>query len=293
MMLAPLELGARRFDWSRPLIFAVLNVTHDSFSDGGRYLAHEDAVQRALTLVDEGADVIDVGGESTRPGAEPVGEDEELRRVVSVVRSLAERGVLVSVDTTKRAVARAALEAGAVVLNDVGMGDSLAELAAEAARFDAAYLRMHSRGTPSTMRTLADYPHGVVTEVRAALAHDALAIESAGVSRAKILLDPGIGFAKSAAQSLEVLAGLDRLVSLGYPICVGPSRKSFIDDPRAYAESWGSAEGGAQERLGGTAAAVTASVLAGAHAVRVHDVRAMRQAARVAHGIAQRTRALK
>jgi dihydropteroate synthase len=201
--------------------------------------------------------------------------------------------VLVSVDTTKLAVARASLEAGAVVLNDVGMGDPLSALAAEVARVGAAYLRMHSRGTPSTMRSLTDYPHGVVTEVRASLAHDALAIEAAGVSRAKILLDPGIGFAKSAAQSLEVLAGLDRLVSLGYPICVGPSRKSFIDDPRAYAESWGAVGGAAHERVGGTAAAVAASVLAGAHAVRVHDVRAMRQATRVAHAIAQRARALK
>jgi dihydropteroate synthase len=286
----PIELGARRFDGSRPLILGVLNVTRDSFSDGGRHASASDAVAHGLAMLEEGADVIDVGGESTRPGAVPVSADEERERIEEVIRALVRHGAIVSVDTTKTAVARAAFEAGASLLNDVGMGDSLPVLAAEAARFGAGYLRMHSRGTPATMRVDPDllrYPSGVVTEVCEALARDARVIESAGVARAGILLDPGIGFAKTGPQSLALLAGLDRLVALGYPVCVGPSRKSFIDDPSAYDASWGSIGGAAVDRLGGTAAAVALAVAAGARALRVHDVRALRQAARVAHAVAR------
>jgi dihydropteroate synthase len=289
-MPSPIELGERRFEGSRPLILGVLNVTRDSFSDGGQFASASAAVAHALAMREQGADIIDVGGESTRPGADPVSADEERARVEEVIRDLARRGVAVSVDTTKTVVARAAFDAGACLLNDVGMGDPIASLAAEVARFRVGYLRMHSRGTPATMRadpSLMRYPRGVVAEVRDALARDATAIEAAGVSRSAILLDPGLGFAKTGPQSIALLAGLDHLVALGYPVCVGPSRKSFIDDPAGYDPSWGPVSGAAIDRLGGTAAAVALAVSGGARAVRVHDVRALRQAARVAHAVAR------
>jgi dihydropteroate synthase len=275
------------------VVLGVLNVTLDSFSDGGRFLSTDAAIARGIELVEEGADIVDIGGESTRPGAAPVTEDEELTRVIPVVRALAARGALVSVDTTKSSVLQASFEAGAWILNDVAMGEPIATLAAIVARHGGSYLRMHARGTPSTMRqdpSLSSYPDGVGVEVARALALDANAIERAGVERSRIWLDPGIGFAKRAAQSLELLATLDPLLSLGYAVCVGPSRKSFIDAPEAYAREWGTIVGSPERRIGGTAAAVTAAVLAGAHAIRVHDVSVMRQAARVAHAIREARR---
>lgn len=281
-----MELGRHRLDWSRPVLLGVLNVTEDSFSDGGRFLSPDAALRHALSLCEQGADIIDVGGESTRPGASAVTVEQERDRVVSVVRALANQGVLVSIDTTKAAVAEAAMDAGAAILNDVAMGDSIATLAPIVARHHGAYLRMHARGTPATMRAATDYPRGVAAEVRESLARDAHEIESHGVPAARVMIDPGIGFAKTAAQSIALLAAVPSMTSLGYAVCVGPSRKSFIDAKDAYGREWGSFASAPDERAGGTAAAVTASILAGAHAVRVHDVFTMRQAARVAHAIA-------
>lgn len=284
---APLELRHTRWDWSRPYILGIVNVTPDSFSDGGR-IDPAEAVRHALSLLDEGADALDVGGESTRPGAPPVPESEELARVVPVIAALAARTrAPLSIDTTKPAVAAAALAAGAEILNDVGMGASPEALGAVAARGGAAYLTMHARGTPATMRQRADYDD-VTRDVPRELARTADRLVAAGVPRGRILLDPGIGFAKTAAQSLALLGGLAPTLALGYPVCVGPSRKSFIDAAEAYDPAWAVRPSDPRARIGGSAAAVTAAVLEGAHVLRVHDVATMRQAARVAHALRRR-----
>lgn len=273
-----------RWDWSRPYILGIVNVSPDSFSHDGRCTV-DDAVRHALALLAAGADALDIGGESTRPGAAPVDEGTELARVIPVIEALVSLvDVPLSVDTTRCAVAEAALTAGAEILNDVGMRDPLAALAAVAARSGAAYITMHARGTPATMRSLTDYDH-VVRDVVQALEASAETLVRGGVARERILVDPGIGFAKTAVQSLALLGDLAPLVALGYPVCVGPSRKSFIDVPEAYDPAWKVVPGDAVARLGGTAAAVTAAVLQGAHVLRVHDVAMMRQAARVAHAM--------
>jgi dihydropteroate synthase len=250
----------------------VLNVTPDSFSDGGRYLDPDAAVDHALRLAAEGADVIDVGGESTRPGAPEVGEEEELRRVMPVLERLRARSfpVAISVDTSRAEVARAAIEAGVAMVNDVrGLADP--GLARVVARAGVPVVVMHMRGSPRDMRERAVY-RDLLAEVKAELLEGVRRALDAGVARERILVDPGIGFAKTPEQSLELLARQPEIVALGWPVLVGPSRKSFI----------GAVTGAPpEERLPGTLAAVTASVLGGATFVRVHDVAAARQAARV------------
>jgi dihydropteroate synthase len=257
-------------------IVGVLNITPDSFFDGGRYLDPGAGLEHALRLAAEGADLIDVGGESTRPGAPEVSEEEELRRVIPLMERLAASGfpVPVSIDTSKPAVARAALGAGAAMVNDVrALADR--ELARVVAGSGAAVVLMHMRGTPRDMRDRAVYGD-VVSEVRSELSEALTRAVGAGVSEDRILLDPGIGFAKTAEQSVELLARLPDLTGLGRPLLVGPSRKSFI----------GAITGApAEDRLAGTLAAVTAAVLGGATFIRVHDVAASRQAARVAAAI--------
>ena len=254
----------------------VVNTTPDSFSDGGRYADPGAAVEHALALQAEGADVIDVGGESTRPGAPTVAPDEEIRRVVPVVERLRERGFALplSVDTWKPEVARAALDAGADLVNDVQAlaAPGMAELVAVRR---VPVVLMHMRGTPADMASHAVY-QDVVGEVLAELAAALARAERAGVPRERVMLDPGIGFAKTAEQSVALLAGLGRLRALGCPLLVGPSRKSFI----------GKLTGAAvEDRLPGTLAAVTACVLAGAEFIRVHDVAPARQAALVAAAV--------
>jgi dihydropteroate synthase len=283
-MPPPLVIADVTWDWSRPYVLGIVNVTPDSFSDGGRFHRTDLAIAHAEQLLAEGADALDIGGESTRPGAPPVEVEEEIARVVPVVRALSARGALVSIDTTKAAVARAAFEAGARILNDVGMGDPPEALAAVVRAFDGAYLLMHSRGTPATMVQRAQYSD-VVEDVAAELSAGARRLEAAGLDRSRIVLDPGIGFAKRATHSLSLLANIARLRSLGYAVCVGPSRKSFIDAPDAYPSSWQMRAGAPTERQGGTAAAVALAVAAGAEMVRVHDVASMRQAARVADAV--------
>jgi len=271
-----LRIGARTFSGPGPFVMGVVNATPDSFSDGGRFLDAGAAVARALALAAEGADLVDVGGESTRPGAAPVSADEEIRRVVPVVERLVAGGfaVPISVDTTKPEVARAALRAGAALVNDVqGLSDP--RLAAVVAEAGVPVVLMHMRGTPADMRERAQY-RDVAREVRDELAEALRRAAAAGIPAERTLLDPGIGFAKTAAQSLEMLARLGELGPLGRPLLVGPSRKSFI----------GATTGAAvEDRLPGTLAAVAAAVLAGAEFVRVHDVAAARQAARVAAAI--------
>ena len=249
---------------SRPLVMGVLNVTPDSFSDGGRWLDPEAAIAHGLALAAEGADVVDVGGESTRPGADEVPVEEELRRVVPVVDALAGR-VRVSVDTRKREVAEAALDAGATILNDVS-----ASLYDVAAAHEAGWVAMHMRGTPLTMQQEASYDD-VVSEVREFLLHRARLALAAGLR--EIWIDPGLGFAKTADHNLTLLARLDELVATGHPVLVGASRKSFI----------GRLTGGApaDDRLEGSLALAVWAMEKGVAMVRVHDVRATVQAARL------------
>jgi len=271
-----MRIGARTFEGPGPFLMGVVNATPDSFSDGGRFQDPGAAEARALEMAEEGADLVDVGGESTRPGAAPVPADEEIRRVVPVLTRLRARGfpLPVSVDTSKPEVARAALDAGADLVNDVAglAAPGMAELVAE--RGVPAVI-MHARGTPADMAARALYAD-LLEEVAAELWEALVRAERAGVRRERILLDPGIGFAKTAAQSAELLARLPRLRALGCPLVVGPSRKSFIGKITGAPVA---------ERLPGTLAAVAACVLAGAEVLRVHDVGPARQAAQVAAAI--------
>ena len=258
--------ATRHFDSSRSILMGVLNVTPDSFSDGGLHMDPARAVERGIAFEGEGADIVDVGGESTRPGSRPVSEAEEIRRVLPVVELLAVRGALpVSVDTQKPGVARRCLEAGASILNDVGglRDPAMVEVAAECG---ASVVLMHMRGTPSTMQDDTAYGD-VVTEVTAFLRSRAEVARRAGVG--EIAVDPGLGFGKSARQNFEILARLPTIAELGYPVLIGPSRKSFLGSlPSALP---------AGERLEGTLAAVAAGVLNGARIVRVHDVKPCRR----------------
>jgi len=268
--------GARLLEGPGPFIMGIVNATPDSFSDGGRYLALADAVAGAERMAEEGADLVDLGGESTRPGAAEVPVDEELRRIVPVVERLRARGfrLPISVDTSKGEVARAALAAGADLVNDVRAGDD-PELLAAVAGSGARLVLMHSRGTPADMDSRAVY-EDVVAEVVAELRAAIERAEAAGVAPGRIVVDPGIGFAKTTAQNLALLQRLDALRALGRPLLVGPSRKRFI----------GALTGApVDERLPGTLAAVAACVLAGVEIVRVHDVPEARQAADVAAAI--------
>ncbi len=242
----------------------VLNVTPDSFSDGGRYLDPEAAVAHGLRLVSEGADVVDVGGESTRPGAAPVSSEVERERVVPVVAALAPH-VRVSVDTRKASVASAAIEAGATLVNDVS-----ASLWPVAAAAGVGWVAMHMQGSPATMQRSPTYGD-VVAEVRSFLAERVVAARAAGVE--EVWIDPGIGFGKTAAHNLTLLRGLRSLVSLGSPVLVGTSRKSFL----------GTLAGGApaEDRLEGSLATAVWAMSQGAAMVRAHDVAATVQAARL------------
>ncbi|HEY6104528.1 MAG TPA: dihydropteroate synthase, partial [Anaeromyxobacteraceae bacterium] len=225
---SPIRIGARIFAPPGPYLMGVLNVTPDSFSDGGRFLDPGAALEQALRLAEEGADLLDVGGESARPGAAPVPAEEERRRVVPVLERLAARGfaVPVSVDTSKAEVARAALAAGAALVNDVtGLSDP--EMARAVAEAGVPVVIMHMRGTPADMQSRASY-RDVVAEVKAELAAALARAAAAGVPPERTILDPGIGFAKTAGHSLRLFSRLGDLGALGRPLLVGPSRKSFI-----------------------------------------------------------------
>ena len=264
----PLQLGART------LVMAILNVTPDSFADGGVHFNHERAVEAGLRMVEDGADIIDVGGESTRPGADPLPEDEELRRVIPVIERLAARvTVPISIDTYKARVGREAVAAGASIVNDISGLQYEPALASVAAETSAAVVLMHTRGRSRGMYDRAVYAD-VLQEVSAELRGAIARAEEAGISRGSIIVDPGLGFAKRAEHSYEVLARLDTIAALDCPILSGPSRKSFLKA--------GLGERAPDEREWGTAAAVTASILLGAHIVRVHGVANMRDVAHVA-----------
>jgi len=254
----------------------ILNVTPDSFSDGGRFPDTEAAVAQGLRMIEEGADIIDVGGESTRPGARDVDAEEEVRRVVGVVERLAKErgGVPVSVDTRKAAVATAALDAGAAIVNDVSGGfDPLLLKAVREA--DAGYVLMHMRGTPANMQEFAAYDDAV-EDVRSELALRLAALDEAGIAEDRVVVDPGIGFAKTAGQSLLLLRRIEAFARLGRPVLVGPSRKSFI----------GKVLGAdVDDRLEGTLAAVAWLVANGVSIIRVHDVRVAVRVCRMTEAI--------
>ena len=261
-----IELG------ERTLVMGVLNATPDSFFDGGAYFEPKKATEQAWRICDEGADILDIGGESSRPSSDGVSLAEELKRVVPVLDALAGKYPLpISIDTSKAEVARAALQRGAVLINDITSLQRDPRIAEEVASFQAALILMHMRGTPKTMQTLAPSPD-ILTEIEQWAKEAVARARKSGVSCDKIILDPGIGFGKSVNQNLEILRNLDRLAGAGFPLLVGTSRKSFIgallDKPE-------------EERIWGTGATVAASILFGAHIVRVHDVAPMRDIARI------------
>jgi dihydropteroate synthase len=255
----------------------VLNVTPDSFSDGGRYLDAGTARARAIEMARSGADIIDIGGESTRPGASEVSPDEELSRVIPVIRAL--RDTLdcpISIDTRKAAVARAALAEGATIVNDVSAMEFDPAMAETVARARAAVILMHMRGIPATMMRQARY-RDVVSEVREYLAARTRAAVKAGIAKSRIVVDPGIGFAKTANHNLQLLNALPRLRGLGYPILVGVSRKSFVRKITGTSEI---------DLLFGTAAAVAVAIAGGASIVRVHDPEPIAAVVRMASALA-------
>ncbi|MGW4661774.1 dihydropteroate synthase [Streptosporangium sandarakinum] len=265
----------------RCLVMGVVNVTPDSFSDGGRWFDPKAAVRHGLELVEQGADIVDVGGESTRPGAARVPLDEELARVEPVIRELSREGVAVSVDTMRAEVARAAVDAGAVLVNDVSGGLADPEMPRVVAATGVAYVVMHWRGHSHAMDRRAVYDD-VVSEVREELAKRVASVLAEGVAEEQIVLDPGLGFSKNAEHNWAVLAGLDRLSELGHPLLIGASRKRFLG--RLLAEPDGTPR--SFDRSDDATLAVTAIVAReGAWCVRVHNVRPNADAVRVAAAV--------
>jgi len=280
---APYTLKAR--DWvltlgERTLVMGILNVTPDSFSDKGKYYSPEASVERAWEMAEEGADILDIGGESTRPGSSGVSIEEELRRVIPTLDALAKGPkfpIPISVDTTKSEVARAALELGAAMINDISSLQKDPAIGIEAAKFQAALVLMHMRGDPANMQSIA--PSSDILESIDAWSQEAVArARACGVSSEQVVLDPGIGFGKTAAQNIEIIVNIPRLAAAGFPILMGTSRKSFIGAILKKP---------ANELTLGTCATVAASILYGAHIVRVHDVAATRQIADVTDVIAR------
>ncbi len=261
----------------RTLVMGVLNVTPDSFSDGGRFLETKKAVKHALEMQRAGADLIDIGGESARPGAIGISAEEELRRILPVLRGLRRRlRIPISVDTCKVEVAQMALAAGAEMINDISGLRADPALAKVAKRGGVPLVLMHIRGTPKTMQQLKPAKN-IWREVERGLRWSVERALKAGVRRGQLLIDPGIGFGKTVTQNYELLCHLDRLQKFKLPILIGTSRKSFIGKVLGSAPP--------EQRLFGTAASVAASILAGAHIVRVHDVAEMVQVARVADAV--------
>ena len=268
----------------RTLVMGILNVTPDSFSDGGQFFTPDEAITHAEQMIAEGADMIDVGGESTRPGGAPVTVEEEIDRVVPVIAELAKRtDSPISVDTTKSEVAKAAIDAGAAIINDISALRFDFYIADVAARTGAGLVLMHSRGTPATLHRLPPVAD-IIDEVTRSLHASISMAERRGVKRESIVIDPGIGFGKSQEQNVELIGKLGQLIDSfpDLPVLVGTSRKSFIG--RILSDDEGS-PAPADQRLYGTLASMTAAVLNGAHIVRVHDVKATHDALKTIHAI--------
>lgn len=272
------KIRENSFHWgSRTYLMGVLNVTPDSFSDGGEFNTPQRALTQAQQLVEGGADIIDIGGQSTRPGAAQISETEELDRILSVLEVLRSQILIpISVDTTRAVVAKAAVEAGADIVNDISGGTFDPAMLSTVAQLKAPIMLMHTRGTPQTMQQMTDYQN-LLLEISQFLAKQIEQAVACGISKDKIIIDPGIGFAKNYHQNLEILRNISYFSPLGSPILVGASRKSFIGrilnqpDPKA--------------RVWGTAAACASAIAAGADILRVHDVREMHDVCRVADAI--------
>ncbi|WP_020161159.1 dihydropteroate synthase [Methylobacter marinus] len=265
----------------KPLIMGILNVTPDSFSDGGRYSDIDAAVRQARRMLVEGADIIDIGGESTRPGSEPVAADEQIRRVAPVITAIRQQvsaDIPISIDTTLSEVARAALAAGADIINDISAGRDDEAILALAAETGAPIILMHSQGAPKTMQD-KPYYDDVVREVLAALHRQIDAALKAGIKKERIAIDPGIGFGKRKQDNIDLLAHLDAFVATGYPVLLGTSRKRFMGAICAVTEP--------SELVTATAVTTALGIMAGIQMFRVHDVRENRQAADVAWAIRQ------
>ena len=278
----------KKFSGNGTYIMGVLNVTPDSFSDGGKYYNKRSAIERAIAMAAEGADIIDVGGESTRPGAHTISREEEAARVVPVVAAISEKiDIPVSIDTRKAKVAEAAIKAGASIINDVSGLKYDPGMAKVAAGYGAGVIVMHMKGSPFDMQRSPRYDN-LIAEIRAALKESIRIARAAGIEEEKIIIDPGIGFGKTVNHNLEILNRLGEFKSLGKPICVGTSRKSFIGSVLNLPAT--------ADRMAGTIATCVMSIMNGADILRVHDVKEAAQAAAItdrilkAHGVKDRWR---
>ena len=273
-----LKIRDRRFDWGeRTYLMGILNVTPDSFSDGGEFNNVEAALSQAREMIVNGVDIIDIGGESTRPNAEAVSIEEELQRVIPVIERLRkESSIPISIDTTKAVVAQKAIAAGADIVNDISGATFDREMLSTVAKLNVPIILMHMRGNPKTMQSLTDYDD-VVREVQEFLKTQVGKAIACGIKRSNIIIDPGIGFAKKAPQSLELLQRLNELKALSLPMLVGVSRKSFMR-PILHQDD-------AKQRVWGTAAACYSAIARGADILRVHDVAQMHDVCRVADAI--------
>ncbi len=277
-LLTPWTIRDRAFVWGQQTyLMGILNVTPDSFSDGGQFDRVETAIAQAQALIQAGADILDIGGQSTRPNAATVTLETELDRVVPVITAIRqESDIPISVDTTRAAVAEAAIAAGADIINDISGATYEPEILTVAAARQVPIILMHIRGTPKTMQQLTDYGD-LLGDIRAFLQQQIAAAIAAGVAPGQIAIDPGIGFAKTVEQNIEILGQLPTLRSLGYPLLVGPSRKSFIGHILAQPDP--------QQRVWGTAAACCAAIAGETDILRVHDVAELREVCRVADAL--------
>ena len=264
---------------TKPLIMGILNITPDSFSDGGKYTQVNAAVAQAGVMVEEGVDIIDIGGESTRPGAESVSAEQQVLRVVPVIKAIRKafsKNLLISIDTTLAAVAEAALQAGANIINDVSAGQNDSNILKVAREYDVPIILMHMQGTPQNMQDNPSYIN-VITEVKEALENRIEEALSAGIKKQNIILDPGIGFGKRREDNLNLLAHLDQIVAIGYPVLLGTSRKRFMGSLCDVSSP--------AELVTATAVTTALGVMSGVPMFRVHDVKQNRQAADVAWAI--------
>lgn len=261
-------------DWCRnpnrkTLVMGILNVTPDSFSDGGQFFSVEAAIEHGQSLINDGADIIDIGGESTRPGADPLSIEDELERVIPVIKSIRKdhNDILISIDTYKSEVAQQAIEAGADIVNDVSGFVMDPKMPTAIANFNAFVILMHMKGTPTNMQENPSYDD-LIVDISSFFLYQINIAKTTGIPTDKIILDPGIGFGKTAAHNFTIIQKLNKFCELGFPIMIGPSRKSFIGTILDLPPN---------ERIEGTAAAVSAGILNGARIVRVHDVKEMKR----------------
>jgi len=280
-----MQWGRFRLDLSKKVcIMGILNTTPDSFSDGGKFLSFDSAVSQGMKLVRDGAGILDIGGESSRPFAEPVSAQQEMERVIPVIEKLSRKiDVPISIDTTKAVVAREALNAGASIINDISALEKDPDMAVLAAKEDVPLILMHMKGTPETMQINPDY-NDLIKEITDYLAQRVKFATEAGIKKERLILDPGIGFGKTVEHNLMLIRNLKTISNMGYPVLMGPSRKSFIQ--KILSDKTGSnVAAGSEENERGTLGAVAASIIYGARIVRVHDVQSLRPLAQIIDAI--------